>query len=109
MPIYNKLVRDRIPYIIKEKGKRAKVSILTEKDYFNELRKKAKEELDEYLNAVTNEAALEELADLLEVMHGLVKIHSSSMEEVEAIRKRKAIDRGAFEDRVFLIEVEDFD
>ena len=83
MPIYNKLVRDRIPHIIMENGKRAKVSILTEKNYFDELRKKVKEELDEYLSAETNEAALEELADLLEIMNGLVQLHSSSMEEVE--------------------------
>ena len=32
-----------------------------------ELRKKSEEELQEYLSAATNEAALEELEDLLEV------------------------------------------
>ena len=81
MPIHNKLVRDKIPQIIKNDGKTPITKILNDDDYIAELRKKSEEELQEYLSAATNEAALEELADLLEVIHALAKVHGSSIED----------------------------
>ncbi len=45
MPVYNKLVRDRIPEIIEKTGKRFTTRILSEKEYIEELRKKSYEEL----------------------------------------------------------------
>ena len=45
MPIYNKLVRDKIPQIIKASGKSPTTKILNEKEYITELRKKSQEEL----------------------------------------------------------------
>jgi predicted house-cleaning noncanonical NTP pyrophosphatase (MazG superfamily) len=50
---------------------------------------------------------VEELADLLEIIQALAKHHGSSIEEVEKVRKEKAEKRGGFEDKIFLIEVED--
>lgn len=70
MPIHNKLVRDKIPQIIQEAGKTPATKILNHKDYVTELRKKSAEELQEYLSAESNEDALEELADLLEIVSG---------------------------------------
>lgn len=106
MPIHNKLVRDKIPQIIKDSGKTPVTRILDAKEYINELRKKSQEELQEYLTAETDEDALEELADLLEVIHALVKVHGSTIEEVDKIRAEKAARRGGFTDKVFLIEVQ---
>ena len=40
--IYNKLVRDKIPNIIKEKGETPVVRVLDEVEYKNELEKKCK-------------------------------------------------------------------
>ena len=107
MPIHNKLVRDKIPQIIKESGKTPVTKILNEKEYINELRKKSQEELQEYLTAETDQEALEELADLLEIIHALAKVHGSTIEEVDKIRDEKAAIRGGFTDKVFLIEVQD--
>jgi predicted house-cleaning noncanonical NTP pyrophosphatase (MazG superfamily) len=50
---------------------------------------------------------VEELADLLEVIRTLATHHGSSIEEVEAVRINKAEKRGGFQEKVFLIEVED--
>ena len=50
MPIYNKLVRDKIPQIIKASGKSPTTKILNEKEYITELRKKSQEELARILN-----------------------------------------------------------
>lgn len=107
MPIYNKLVRDRIPEIIHESGKESKTKILDDKSYKLELKKKLREELEEYENATSNDEALEELADLLELMHALAKTHDVNIDEVERIRKEKAEKRGGFDEKIFLIEVED--
>lgn len=107
MPIYNKLVRDRIPEVIEKTGKQFLSRILEEKEYEIELKKKLGEELKEYNEAKTNEEAVEELADILELLHAATKIHDSSFDELEKVRKAKAEKRGGFEKRIFLIEVED--
>ncbi len=40
IPVYNKLVRDRIPEIIEKTGKTCRARILNEKEYIEEIRKK---------------------------------------------------------------------
>lgn len=107
MPIYNKLVRDRIPEIIEKTGKELSSRILEEKEYEIELKKKLGEEIAEYIEAKTDEEAVEELADILELLHAATKIYGSSFDELEKVRKKKAEKRGGFEKRIFLIEVED--
>ena len=108
MAIHNKLVRDNMRQIILDAGRKPIMRILNHEEYITELRKKSQEELHEYLTAETNGEALEELADLLEVMHALAKVHGSSIEEVEKLRVEKATKRGGFSDKVFLIEATDF-
>ncbi|MCQ6265129.1 nucleoside triphosphate pyrophosphohydrolase [Fictibacillus sp. WQ 8-8] len=107
MPTYNKLVRDRIPEVISSTGKSFNTSILEIDDYIKELKKKCYEELNEYASAPNDENAVEELADLLELMHSLAKIHGADIAEVERVRQQKAEKRGGFENRIFLMDVED--
>ncbi|ASN03888.1 nucleoside triphosphate pyrophosphohydrolase [Virgibacillus necropolis] len=106
MPTYNKLIRDKIPAIIKMTGKNANTTILSDDDYVKELKKKTKEELQEYLEADNDQDALEELADLLELIHSLATVHGSGIKEVEKIREQKADQRGGFKEKVFLTDVE---
>lgn len=103
MKIFNKLVRDKIPEIIEKDGCMPKVHILSEDDYLMELGKKLLEEVKEY-HADKN---LEELADILEVLHATCKAHGYTLEELEAKRREKAAERGGFEERLFLEYVED--
>ncbi len=107
MPIYNKLVRDLIPTIIEKSGSKPITQILSDEEYITELKKKSFEELEEYMNTTNKEDALEELADLLEILHALAEANGSSINEVEKIREKKADERGGFKDKVFLIEVQD--
>ncbi|MGD6801981.1 nucleoside triphosphate pyrophosphohydrolase [Rossellomorea vietnamensis] len=107
MPTYNKLVRDRIPEIIESNGKKFRTRILSEEEYITELKNKSFEELEEYRDAETREEALEELADLMEIVHAFAKSHGTTLEEVEEIRLKKAEKRGAFDEKIFLIDVED--
>lgn len=107
MPIYNKLVRDRIPEIIAQGGKKYSTIILDNQEYINELKKKSYEELEEYMKASTDSEAIEELADVLEILHALAESHGVTINKVEEIRKEKAEKRGGFKEKIFLIEVED--
>ncbi|MBU8878266.1 nucleoside triphosphate pyrophosphohydrolase [Bacillus sp. FJAT-29790] len=107
MPVYNKLVRDRIPEIIENTGKQFSTRILDGNEYINELKNKSFEELKEYMNTTSNEDAIEELADVLEIIHALANYHGASFDKVEEVRKEKAEKRGQFREKIFLIEVED--
>ncbi|OMD39461.1 nucleoside triphosphate pyrophosphohydrolase [Paenibacillus odorifer] len=106
MPVYRKLVRDGIPNLITAQGEKYRVRTLEPKEYITELRKKLKEESEEYFQAASDEEALEELADMLEVIQALAETHGSNSAELEKLRAEKAERRGGFKDRIFLIDVE---
>ena len=107
MPIYNKLIRDRIPEIIEMSDKKFTSRLLADEEYIMEIIKKMHEELAEYEGATTNEDAIEELADLLELIHAAAAVYDTSFQELEKVREDKAKKRGGFDERIFLIEVED--
>lgn len=94
MKKYNKLVRDKIPEAIERDGKKATFRTLTDEEYINELKKKSYEELDEFCAVVTTNEAVEELADLLEIIHAHAEVLGTSFNEVERVRQRKAMERG---------------
>jgi len=96
--LHNKLVRDRIPEIIEKSGKTASVRMLSHEEYLKRLDEKLSEELNEYLK----DQSMEEIADLLEVIHAVVNARGSDMDEVEKIRLQKKEKRGGFEQRIFL-------
>lgn len=98
---YHKLVRDCIPEIIEADGKTCTVETLSNADYLTMLDAKLDEELAEY----HKEPSVEELADLMEVIHAAAKARGWSVEELERIRKEKAAKRGGFEKKLLLKEV----
>ncbi|MDI6505522.1 nucleoside triphosphate pyrophosphohydrolase [Bacillus wiedmannii] len=107
MPTYNKLIRNKIPQIIKANGKTPTTRILNEDEYIKEICRKTQEELTEYIEAKTTSDKLEELSDLLELINALAEYEGATLEEINNIRKKKAKERGGFSNRVFLIEVTD--
>ena len=48
----------------------------------------------------------EEIADLMEVIFTIMKVKNISIEKVEEIRKIKNSKKGKFENKVYLIDVE---
>lgn len=102
MKTYNKLVRDRIPEIIEAAGKRCKIEILNDEEYLKAIDEKLDEELSEY----HKDQNLEELADLLEVIYAAVRARGYSVEDLENIRVKKAHERGTFDNRILLKNVE---
>lgn len=98
---YHKLVRDKIPQIIRAQGKTCVTRVLPEEEYRVMVDAKLQEELTEYQES----KSLEELADLLEVMEAAVSARGYTWEELLAVRDEKRQKRGAFRDRILLEEV----
>lgn len=96
--IYNKLVRDRVPEIIKESKQIPEYVILSDEEYMAELNKKLKEETAEYLTS--NE--IEDLADILEVVFAICEARGISEDNIQEVRKEKAIRRGGFQNKILL-------
>ncbi len=99
---FGKIVRDRIPEIIEQSGSRAVTRIPGKEEIIGGLEVKLTEELTEYLE----DHSLEEMADLLEVMHGILHHRGVSWEELERIRLEKKEKRGGFEQGIWLIATE---
>ena len=98
---YNKLVRDKIPEIIKASGKKCDAAGLTDKDFLYMLDKKLGEEVKEYQES----HEVEELADVLEVIYAIAETLGVSKKQLEDIRVEKAEKRGAFEKQILLKSV----
>lgn len=92
-----KLVRDKIPEIIKSDGKVPIVRELSQDKYLSELDRKLNEEVSEY----QADKSIEEMADVLEVLYAVCKARGYSIQELEKIRKEKVQKRGAFENKVY--------
>ncbi|MFF0481894.1 nucleoside triphosphate pyrophosphohydrolase [Streptomyces sp. NPDC004435] len=94
-----KLVRDRIPEIIRDNGEEPVTYIADRKEYRQRLEAKLLEEVDEFLEA-DDEAKKGEAADVLEVLLALVAEIGVDPAQLEKIRCAKADERGGFADRV---------
>lgn len=103
MKIYNKLVRDKIPDIIKADGKKFNTRILDDKEYLKELIKKLKEEAAEF----EENPSVEELADIKEITIAIREALGIHAGELEDARRKKADKNGRFKSKIFLESVED--
>lgn len=98
MEKYNKLVRDRIPEMIKEAGKTPITRILSEEEMEEFLIQKLEEEVQEFKDG----RDYEELADILEVLDALVKLRGEDLYSLERVKTDKKAERGGFEEGILL-------
>lgn len=103
--VYKKLVRDKIPQIIKDNGKLPVFRTLDDADYWRYLLKKDKEELIEVKNAPTVRDRLEELADKLEVIRAMAEFHGFTLQDIIDAADNKATLKGGFNKRYLLEKV----
>lgn len=99
-----KLVRDRIPDIIRVSGRHAAVRHLVGDELIASLGAKLCEEGQEVAEAIGHrEKLIEELADVHEVISALMSAAGIERSEVVAAAKKKAMERGCFDTGAFLI------
>ncbi len=99
---FNKLVRDKIPELIEEKGEYSLTRTLNEKEYEKALYDKLLEEASEVINTNKKEETEEELADLLEVVRAIADFKNIDVSDVEKLRISKKKKRGGFYKRIYL-------
>ncbi|WP_265109438.1 nucleoside triphosphate pyrophosphohydrolase [Halosolutus halophilus] len=99
---YDKLVRDRIPELIDATDEQPVIHIADDEEYADRLAAKLTEEAVEYQDS----RELEELADVLAVLHAILEDRGRTMADLETRRREKRAERGGFEDRIVLERVE---
>ncbi|PIR38222.1 MAG: hypothetical protein COV34_01245 [Candidatus Zambryskibacteria bacterium CG10_big_fil_rev_8_21_14_0_10_42_12] len=97
---YYKLVRDKIPAIIQDKGQTCTFHVAEEEEYEVKLKEKLREEIEEFLAKLHEE----ELADVMEVIEALMKFKGIDRDRLERIKQQKRDERGGFDARCILDE-----
>ncbi len=100
--VYRKLARDKIPEILASLQINAETYSLSDDQYLKALHNKLREEMQEFFDAQNDEQYTEELADIVEVIHALLKLKGQSFEDLERIRQGKLAHKGGFYKRIFL-------
>lgn len=101
MKKYDKLVRDLIPEIINNTGKKCDFEIVHNNELTDRLEEKLKEEVNEYIE----DKNIEELADIMEVLFGLAENLGYTEEELINTRNEKLKERGGFKNGLVLKRV----
>lgn len=104
--LYNKLVRDRIPEIMRAQGEEPMVRTLGEDEYRKLVRLKLLEEAGETRVAVERDKLLKELGDVMEVLEAIAAAEGVSWQDVLDLKAKRRTDRGGFTKRIFLVSSE---
>lgn len=97
--IYNKLVRDAIPSIIRHDNQTPVIRTLSDDEYKKYLLEKLIEEAQELLES---NGDIQERADVAEVLKALDGALGYTDDAVEQARYEKAEKRGGFTQKIFL-------
>ena len=100
---FYKLVRDKVPEILKKEGAVVQYQIMEDKYYRHELFLKLHEETEELMDDPHD---IEEYADILEVLDCIMKLNGVSFEQVMKVKEEKRIKKGSFTDKIFLYQSE---
>lgn len=106
---YGKLIRDKIPAIIRANGELPNTRPMDQDEYRRELLYKLIEEAEEVRQAgydPESQGFVKELADVSEVFDAILKEFDVSIETVEATQEQRRRERGGFDDKIFLESVQ---
>jgi predicted house-cleaning noncanonical NTP pyrophosphatase (MazG superfamily) len=95
--LHGKLVRDKIPQIIRSEGLEPVIYTAGSDEYDTRLRDKLREEVEEF---IASDSDPEELADVLEVLYALAERAGTDRQQLEKLRMAKAEERGGFANRI---------
>lgn len=101
---YNKLIRDRIPKIIKEAGWSPTIRTLKKSEFLSAIKKKVLEEAGELIKAKDKKGVVDEIIDiqeLLDVLSSEIKLEKAELKKLQNMKRKK---RGGFKKRLFLVK-----
>lgn len=97
----DKLIRDKLPEMMRESGIEVFERIMEEDEYVKRLKDKLLEEAKEVISANHPKEIREELADLLEVMMALARVNEIEFADVAQTADQKRLEKGGFEKRIY--------
>ena len=97
-----KLVRDKIPDIIKKNGQKPICHIANDEEYKEALLKKLDEEVKEFQHDKT----AMEIGDMMDILDAISDVFNFSKEDIEKERVKKNQERGSFSKRIILDKIE---
>lgn len=103
---FEKLVRDKIPDIMRKKNVNIFDYIMDQEEYMSELKRKLLEEVEEVMDANSKVDLTEELADVLEVVHSLASAMDITLDQIEEARILKKEKNGGFANKIYSKYVE---
>ena len=95
---YKKLVRDKIPEIIKADGGECSFHVATKDEFPAMVTQKLLEEVEELIE---NPCA-DEVADVLEVIEVFARIHNIGLGYIKEAKTKKRDERGGFQQMIIL-------
>ena len=102
---HNKLIRDRIPEIIRQAGRECEVETMSLKDYHQALLNKLVEEAKEAVEADPDNL-VEELADVYEVIDAIIANLGIDKDTVLTKQGQKRQNKGGFTKKLRLLWTE---
>ena len=98
-----KLVRDRIPEIIRQSGRTSHVTTVDEQTYRKALHDKLLEERKPPSYGWHSAAVIDEFADVFEVVVALAATYDVTLDTITKAARRKRAERGGFEMRDYAV------
>lgn len=102
--VFRKLVRDKIPASITDKGEHVIQVTLRGEALLNALKAKLVEEAIEVADSTSTTEILEELADVQEVIYAIASHVKLTKANIESMRKEKREKRGGFDEAKVLVQ-----
>lgn len=99
---YNKLVRDKIPEVIKKNGGDFKIKRLDNGQFEKELIRKVGEEASGLLGAKDKQGLISELADVLDVIEEIKMLKGITNLEIKKSQKSAYERKGGFKKKLYL-------
>ena len=107
MKVYNKLVRDKVPQIIKNEGKVVYYFMLNDENLRIMLKVKLIEESRELSKTMTKEEMINELADISEVIEAIYEVFDIAEIDVDLAKHKKIEEKGTYKSGAYLMCVEE--
>lgn len=101
-----KLVRDKVPDIIRASRRTPHVTTMAAGAYRAALLEKLREEVGELIAARTTDVVIEEAADVVEVLIAIAGDQGVTLDSILDAVRRKRVERGGFGMRLWLERIE---